>query len=182
MSTNNSPNNISSNIVYESNSQTIATQAYDTYTSFNNSISDQPLSNTYLQQPNVAYNHQQQYDNSNNNPYTIHQQPGIPNNNDAIDSNQNYHHNYQQPMSNVASDNNVPISSDNHHAVHALSNHINQQPTPNNISPPQFHYDQNQNNLPQSNILPLLNSHSINIYSPQTTIIIMPTTNSGNQN
>ncbi|GBB89426.1 hypothetical protein RclHR1_01610017 [Rhizophagus clarus] len=170
MSDNNLPNNFSSNNVNDSNFQTASTQAHDTYTPLtydnnsNNSITDQqPMSNnnvTYfpnhtIQQPNVAspnYNNQQQY-----------QQPGISYNND----NHNYHYNYQQPMSNVVSNNNVTISSDNNQ--HASSNHINQQPTAN-------HQDQNQHN-----ILPLLNSFGISINS-QATIIILPTNNLDNQN
>ncbi|GBC07698.1 hypothetical protein RclHR1_07630004 [Rhizophagus clarus] len=58
----------------------------------------------------------------------------------------------------------------------------NQQSTFNTVSYPQFYHDQYQHNSPQSNILPLLNSFGIDINSPQTTIIIMPTTNSNIQN
>ncbi|CAG8737973.1 9461_t:CDS:2 [Rhizophagus irregularis] len=60
-----------------------------------------------------------------------------------------------------------------------LNNNTNQQSTSNNVSLPQ----QNQpSDSSQSNILPLLNSFGINISSPQSTIIIMPTTNSDIQN
>jgi hypothetical protein len=173
-------------------------QTIDTYTpviyndNVNNAIFDQqPMSNNNVitsldhnnqqyRQPIVAspnHNHQQQYNDSNNIPlhnYQQHiQQPGISNNN------------YQQPMSNnVASNNSDTFSSNNHHHV---SNNIpyhnsQQQSTFDNASPPQFYHDQNQPNPPQSNILPLLNSSGININSPQSTIIIMPTTNSDIQN
>ncbi|GBB90890.1 hypothetical protein RclHR1_00180028 [Rhizophagus clarus] len=109
-----------------------------------------PMSNDN-QQPNVALpNHyHQQYDDSNNilhpnNQYN--QQPGIFNNNATITLDHNLHHNYQQPMPNVASNNNSPDASIN------IPHHNNQQPTSNNISHPQ---SQNQPNSSQSNILPL---------------------------
>ncbi|GBB96978.1 hypothetical protein RclHR1_02890005 [Rhizophagus clarus] len=79
---------------------------------------------------------------------------------------------YEQPP--------IPISSDQNHQQY----YAYQQSTPNVSSNdiPQYNYqqsasDNNQNSL-QSNVLPLLNSLNITINSPQTSIIIMPTTNS----
>ncbi|RGB27705.1 hypothetical protein C1646_819599 [Rhizophagus diaphanus] len=179
---NSSPNNFSNN-VHESNLQTTAMQAYDTYDNYtysynvNNAIfdqqsmSDNTVSHQQYQQSNVAspnHNHQQQYQH-------IHQ-PGIPNNTVTITPDHNRHHNYQQPMSN----NNVTISTDNnHHASNNIPHYNNQQQsTSNNVLPSQ----QNQpSDSSQFNLLPL-NSFGINISSPQATIIIMSTTNSDIQN
>jgi hypothetical protein len=176
-----SPNNFSNN-VYESNLQTIVTQAYDTYTSVvnsnnvDNSISDQqpmPNNNVNVIVPPIPdqnhHNYQQQYDNVLHHNYQQYiQQPGISNNND------------RNHVSNIASNNNT--ADNNYHVSNNIPYHKNQQSTSNNVPPPQFYRDQNQSNPPQSNILPLLNSFGININSPNATIVIMPTTNSDIQN
>jgi hypothetical protein len=73
-------------------------------------------------------------------------------------------HNYQKPIFSDASNNNVGHT--NYH-----------QTTPINVFPPQFCPQYNDQNSPQStssNILPLLNSLGITIYSPQINIIIAP--------
>ncbi|GBB84369.1 hypothetical protein RclHR1_00110002 [Rhizophagus clarus] len=170
---------VSSNVAYETNLQTAATQAYNTPFSYSNNddnpISDQqPMLNDNVnycpdynhQQSNVTspkHDHQLQYQ------YT--QQPGISNNNVTITPNHNDHHKYQQSTSNVASSNNV-TSGNNHHDSSNTSHYNYQQPTPN----------QNQHN---PDFLPLLNHSGISINSisfPHATIIILPTTNSDSQN
>lgn len=153
---------------YESNA---ATQAYNIQTpvtysnNISNSISDQqPMLNNnvtdHVSSPN--HNHQQQYQ------YI--QQHGIPNNNVTIDHN----------MPNVVSNNNVTTSCDTNH--HTPNNIPNQHSTSNNGSSPQFYYNQNQPNPPQSNILPLHNPFGINIHSQATIIIISPISNLDVQN
>ncbi|GBC08941.1 hypothetical protein RclHR1_00850022 [Rhizophagus clarus] len=184
MDINNYSNN-SNNNIYESNSQTTFNQTYDMYTSVtygnNNAISDQ--------QPNVVspnHNHQQHDDSSNISHYNYQQyiqQSGFSNNDVTVNPGHNYHFNYQQPTSNVVSNNNVNFSSgNNNNDLNNIPHYNNQQSMTNNVSYPQFYHDQYQHNSLQSNILPLLNSFGININSPQATIIIMPTTNSDIQN
>ncbi|GBC08936.1 hypothetical protein RclHR1_00850017 [Rhizophagus clarus] len=175
MDTNNSsPNNFN---VYDSNLP-YSTHTPVNHVTYNNNVNQQPISNNNAifpdqahQQFNVTspnHNNQQQYQHT--------QQPSISNNT-TLDN--DHHNNHQQPISNTVSNN---VSSDNNHqASNNISHHYNQQSTFNNM-PPQFCHDQNQPNVPQSNILPLLNSFGININSPQATIIIMPTTNSDIQN
>jgi hypothetical protein len=120
-------------------------------------------------------NCQQQYDVLDNYQQYI-QQPDISTNTITITPDHNHYHNFQQPMSNVASNNNVTISSDNNHRVN-IPRYNNQQSTSNNVSPPTVYHDQNQPNPLYSNIL---HSFGININS-QATIIILPTTNSDTQ-
>ena len=72
-------------------------------------------------------------------------------------SNNNPHRNYQQSTSNTSN-------------------------TSNNASSSRFHSQYIDQNSPQSNILPLLNSLGVTINSPQATIIIIPTINSDFQN
>jgi hypothetical protein len=107
------------------------------------------------QQPNIASpNRQHQYD------ANYQQQPDISNNT-ASGHNSHHHH---QPMSNIVSNNNVTITPDsNHHDstnVHYSNNH---QSSSDNVSLPQLF-------SPQPNMFP-----NINIYSPQTNFIFIPT-------
>ncbi|GBB89428.1 hypothetical protein RclHR1_01610019 [Rhizophagus clarus] len=170
--TTNNLNNFSSDVC-GSNFQTAATQVYDAHTYNNNANSSisgqQPLPNNnvnYFPDNNTSlnHNHQQQYDSHSNYQQYI-QQPG---NNVTITPDHNLHHNYHQPMSNVASNSN-PTSD----ASNTIPHYNNQQSTSNNISPPQFYHDQNQQNSLQSNTLPSLNPFGININSPQAPIIII---------
>ncbi|RIA95606.1 hypothetical protein C1645_802896 [Glomus cerebriforme] len=91
-----------------------------------------------------------------------HQQHDASNNNDS-----QY---YQQSISNGTSSNNDTIS------------HNCQQSASNNSSPPQFYPQYIDQNPSHSTIFPLLNSLGITINSPQTNIIILPSTNSDIQN
>ncbi|RIA80483.1 hypothetical protein C1645_792461, partial [Glomus cerebriforme] len=96
------------------------------------------------------------------------------NTNDNVSTNTNISPDYQQSIS-VVSGNNDNNSTDNNHQQ-PISNdasnndHNYQQPMTNNAPSPQSQYIIDQN----PNIFPLLNSLSITINSPQTTIIIMP--------
>jgi hypothetical protein len=95
-----------------------------------------------------------------------HNQPRIShntsNNNDIISPGNT---NYQQPIYNDVSNNNINISPNNKY----------QEPLSNNASfPPQFHPQYIDQNSPQTNVFPSLNSLGIVKNSPQTYVIIMP--------
>jgi len=111
-------------------------------------------------------------------PVTYNDQP----NNDVTISPDHNHQQYQQ----YVTSNNIPHHNYQQSIVsNNIPNHNYQQSMSNNVSLPQFYpqyINQNPLNPSQSNIFPLLNSLGININSPQTTIIIMPTTNSDIQN
>ncbi|RIA80482.1 hypothetical protein C1645_838611 [Glomus cerebriforme] len=99
------------------------------------------------------------------------------NTNDNVSTNTNISPDYQQSMSGVLGNNNINSTDNNHQQP--ISNdapnndHNYQQPMTNNAPSPQSQYIIDQN----PNISPLLNSLSITINSPQTTIIIMPVAN-----
>ncbi|PKY52890.1 hypothetical protein RhiirA4_470792 [Rhizophagus irregularis] len=71
-------------------------------------------------------------------------------------------HNYQQPTFNDFSNNNFNISPNNKYHQQSMS------------SPRQFHSQYIDQNPPQTNVFPSLNSPGIVINSPQTYVIIMP--------
>ncbi|EXX54146.1 uncharacterized protein OCT59_014722 [Rhizophagus irregularis] len=149
------------------------------FTNHNCNRLSQPTAETFIQPENINCNDPScncNYDASvmNNNNFSVAHATisldhstmshSISNNNDIISPGNT---NYQQSIFNDGSDNNINISPNDKYQQ-SMFNNTTSPP------PPQFHPQYIDQNSPQTNVFPSLNSLGIVINSPQTYVIIMP--------